>query len=168
MPDNMIRVENLSKRYLLKRNLRSQLRGGYTTLREVLTGRVRNLARNAVDMVRRRQIVHGDDIEGFFALKDISFEVKRGEVMGIIGRNGAGKSTLVKMLSRITEPTGGRVTLRGRVASILEAGTGFHQKPIGRENIYPNGAILGMSHAEIRRRFHEIVEFAEVEKFLGT
>jgi lipopolysaccharide transport system ATP-binding protein len=110
----------------------------------------------------------GSATEDFWAIKDVSFEVKQGEVVGIIGRNGAGKSTLLKILSRITEPTEGRVTLRGRVASLLEVGTGFHPELTGRENIFLNGAILGMSQAEIRSKFDEIVAFAEVEKFLDT
>jgi len=104
----------------------------------------------------------------FFALKDVSFEVKSGDRVGIIGRNGAGKSTLLKILSRITEPTSGRIEITGRVASLLEVGTGFHPELTGRENIFLNGAILGMSRAEVARKFDEIVAFAEVEKFLDT
>ena len=107
-------------------------------------------------------------VEEFWALKDIDFEVRSGEVLGVIGRNGAGKSTLLKILSRITEPSAGRVTINGRVASLLEVGTGFHPELTGRENIYLNGAILGMNRVEIRRKFDEIVAFAEVERFLDT
>jgi lipopolysaccharide transport system ATP-binding protein len=103
-----------------------------------------------------------------WALKDVSFEVKRGEIIGVIGRNGAGKSTLLKILSRITEPTEGHAYIHGRVGSLLEVGTGFHHELTGRENIYLNGAILGMKKAEIDRKFDEIVAFAEVEKFIDT
>ena len=119
-------------------------------------------------MIRGEAPVQGDEIEEFWALRNVSFDVNQGEVLGIIGRNGAGKSTLLKILSRITEPSGGRVTLNGRVASLLEVGTGFHPELSGRENIFLNGSILGMSRAEIRRKFDEIVEFAQVDRFVDT
>jgi lipopolysaccharide transport system ATP-binding protein len=166
MPNAIIAVEHLAKSYLVGHKL-GGLRPG-DTFRDVIVRETRNLSRRAFDMVRGRQFVHGDEIEEFWALEDVSFEVKQGEVLGIIGRNGAGKSTLLKILSRITEPTKGRVVLRGRVASLLEVGTGFHGELTGRENIFLNGAILGMTRREIARKFDEIVDFAEVEKFLDT
>ncbi|MEO5713805.1 MAG: ABC transporter ATP-binding protein [Luteolibacter sp.] len=160
MSDNVIYVENLGKRYLLNH----QAQGGrYKTLRDVLSTKAGSLFG-----ARKPEGGHRKSIEEFWALKDVGFEIKQGEAVGIIGRNGAGKSTLLKLLSRITEPTTGRIELEGRVASLLEVGTGFHPELTGRENIYLNGAILGMGRLEIRRKFDEIVEFAEVEKFLDT
>jgi len=157
MSDFAIRVEGLSKKYTLGR---AEARG---SLREALT----NTARSLADRLRKPRAGGGAG-EEFLALHDINFEIRPGERVGIIGRNGAGKSTLLKILSRITEPSKGRIAIRGRVASLLEVGTGFHPELTGRENIYLNGAILGMSKAEISRKFDEIVEFSEVEKFLDT
>jgi lipopolysaccharide transport system ATP-binding protein len=168
MSDTVIAIENLSKRYLIEHAPESQGHKRYKALRDVIGQEARRFARNALAAARGQQAFRTHDTEEFWALKDVSFEVHQGEVLGIIGRNGAGKSTLLKVLSRITEPTAGRVILRGRVASLLEVGTGFHPELSGRENIYLNGAILGMSHAEIRKKFDEIVAFAEVERFLDT
>src|SRR6266496_4286147 len=151
----IIKVHNLSKKYNI-----GALEAPYGTLRETLMGMVRS------PLKRFRRNGGGDDT--IWALKEIDFEIEPGEVVGIIGRNGAGKSTLLKILSRITEPTTGEVDLYGRVASLLEVGTGFHPELTGRENILLNGSILGMKHAEIRKKFDEIVAFAEVEKFLDT
>jgi lipopolysaccharide transport system ATP-binding protein len=165
--DIVIRAEGLGKKYVIGHAAEREWHG-HVTLRDTLVRSAHNLWRKATGLARGRAIVAGDSIEEFWALKDISFEVHRGEVLGIIGRNGAGKSTLLKILSRITEPTEGRVAIHGRVSSLLEVGTGFHPELTGRENVYLNGAILGMTRGEIRRKFDEIVTFAEIEKFLDT
>jgi lipopolysaccharide transport system ATP-binding protein len=165
MSDVVIRAERLGKRYVIGHHAP---RERYSSLRDVVTRTATRFLRTTFDVARGRQLISGDEREEFWALKDVSFELKRGDVVGVIGRNGAGKSTLLKVLSRITEPTSGRVEIKGRLASLLEVGTGFHPELTGRENIYLNGAILGMRHAEIERKFDEIVSFAEVEKFLDT
>ncbi|MES2592732.1 MAG: ABC transporter ATP-binding protein [Bacteroidota bacterium] len=157
MSNTIIQVDNISKSYMLKH----QGSQGYTALRDVIANKVKNILQS-----KRQAINHKS--EEFWALKDISFDIKQGDRVGIIGRNGAGKSTLLKVLSRIVTPTKGRITIDGRVASLLEVGTGFHPELTGRENVFLNGSILGMSKSEIQSKFDEIVAFAEVEQFLDT
>lgn len=164
MPKMIISVENLSKCYSVGHR-RSER---YASLREVVVHEARSFVRKTSNLIRGNEIVQGDEIENFWALKDLSFDIKQGEVVGVIGRNGAGKSTLLKILSRITEPSEGRVVLHGDVASLLEIGTGFHPELSGRENIFLSGAIMGMTRSEIVRKFDEIVAFAGIEKFLDT
>ena len=173
--DTIISVENVGKRYTLNHRGKGER---YTTLRDVIA---RQAVASFTAIGKKMRLSNGSNgshphgsngassnnsVENFWALKDVSFDVKQGDVLGIIGRNGAGKSTLLKILSRITEPTTGRIRIRGRVASLLEVGTGFHPELTGRENIYLNGSILGMSRTEIKTKFDEIVAFAEIEKFL--
>jgi lipopolysaccharide transport system ATP-binding protein len=155
---SVIRVENLSKEYVIGRRENRN-----DSFREML-------ADSFLAPVRRLRRLGGNapENERFWALKDVSFEVEKGDVVGIVGKNGAGKSTLLKILSEVTEPTSGRIELEGRIGSLLEVGTGFHPELTGRENIFLNGAILGMSRAEIRKKFDEIVAFSEIERFLDT
>jgi lipopolysaccharide transport system ATP-binding protein len=163
MNDIAVRVENISKQYYI-----GQMQKKYETLRDTLTDTFMTPFRRAGKLLRGQATGAAELDEEIWALKDVSFEVRRGEVVGIIGRNGAGKSTLLKILSRITEPTTGFADIYGRVGSLLEVGTGFHQELTGRENIYLNGAILGMKRVEIDRKFDEMVAFSEVEKFIDT
>ncbi|HAJ58573.1 MAG TPA: ABC transporter [Cyanobacteria bacterium UBA8543] len=162
MSDTVIRVENLGKKYIIGHQKQER----YTALRDVIANGAKSVGHKLLKPFGK-QMSH-QAAEEFWALKDVSFEIKQGDRVGIIGRNGAGKSTLLKILSRITEPTKGRISIKGRVASLLEVGTGFHPELTGRENIYLNGSILGMSKVEINSKFDEIVAFAEVEKFLDT
>ncbi len=165
MSDLVINVENLGKRYIIGHQSN---REQYSTLRDTLMFQAKGLWRKTKGLLRGEPMVDGREFEEVWALKDVDLQVRRCETVGIIGRNGAGKSTFLKILSRITEPSTGRVSIKGRVASLLEVGTGFHPELTGRENIYLNGAILGMTRVEIKRKFDEIVAFAEVEKFLDT
>lgn len=159
---SVISVENLSKKYIIGHQKQER----YTALRDVLANGAKRFTNKLIHPFAAKS--NDPTHEEFWALKDINFDIKQGDRVGIIGRNGAGKSTLLKILSRITEPSTGQISIRGRVASLLEVGTGFHPELSGRENIYLNGAILGMSKIEIKKKFDEIVAFAEVEKFLDT
>lgn len=165
MNDIAIKAEGLGKKYLIghKRELER-----YTALRDILARQARGIVTKTRKLLSGQQLLIGTEVEEFWALKDLDLEIARGDRVGIIGRNGAGKSTLLKVLSRITEPSAGRAKIHGRVASLLEVGTGFHPELTGRENIYLNGAILGMGRVEIRKKFDEIVDFAGVEQFLDT
>ncbi|EFK08373.1 ABC transporter, ATP-binding protein [delta proteobacterium NaphS2] len=162
MSNTVINAENLGKRY----SISHQGQDKYVALRDVITDKIKGAGQRIFNPSLKK--LRSANNEEFWALKDLSLNVKQGEVVGIIGRNGAGKSTLLKILSRITEPTTGRIHIRGRIASLLEVGTGFHPELTGRENIFLNGSILGMSRSEINKKFNEIVEFAEIEKFLDT
>ena len=164
MSESVIKAEGLGKKYIIGH----KGKGGYKTFREQMLQHVHNFYSRTKKMVSGQEVLEGDETEEFWALKDLNFEVKKGDRVGIIGKNGAGKSTLLKVLSRITEPTTGKVFIKGRVASLLEVGTGFHHELTGRENIFLNGAIMGMNRSEIKRKFDEIVDFSGVEKFLDT
>jgi lipopolysaccharide transport system ATP-binding protein len=159
-----IRVEGLNKKYVIRHEKKS---AGNETLRDAIVQGGKYVANKIIHPFSRKQI-DTESKEEFWALKDINIEIKQGDKVGIIGRNGAGKSTLLKVISRITEPTSGKIHINGRIASLLEVGTGFHPELTGRENIYLNGAILGMSRREVKTKFDEIVAFSEVEKFLDT
>jgi len=164
MSETVIKTENLGKKYIIGHKGTR----GYKTFREQMLQLVGNFYSRTKKLVSGQDVLEGDEVEDFWALKDLNFEIQKGDRVGIIGKNGAGKSTLLKVLSRITEPTTGKVFIKGRVASLLEVGTGFHPELTGRENIFLNGAIMGMARAEIKRKFDEIVDFSGVEKFLDT
>lgn len=159
-----VRLEKISKQYLLKHQKQER----YVSLRDVITNKVSSTVKSLRGAPKASLQAEDLTKEAFWALKDIDLEIQQGERIGVIGRNGAGKSTLLKLMSRITDPTSGKISINGRIASLLEVGTGFHPELTGRENIFLNGAILGMRHQEIKRKFDEIVDFSDVEKFLDT
>lgn len=161
--NTVIKFENVGKKYTLNHHNQQS----YVALRDEIAKSVKNISKKIIHPLSQKKILK-PTYEEFWALEDISFEIQQGDRVGIIGSNGAGKSTLLKVLSRITEPTTGRISIKGRVASLLEVGTGFHPELTGGENIYLNGAILGMSKYEIKKKYDDIVEFAGVEKFLDT
>ena len=163
MSDTVIRAEGLGKKFVIGHRVQNN-----ALFSDLIVSATRRFLRKGKSVLKGGPGVTGDVFEEFWALRDVNFEIKRGELVSIIGHNGAGKSTLLKVLSRITEPTTGRIEIDGRVTSLLEVGTGFHPELSGRENIFLNGAILGMTRAEVRRRFDEIVAFAGVEKFIDT
>lgn len=165
MSDIVIKAENIGKKYVIGHQTQNPKNA---TLRDTLISGAQNFWSKTKDLVTGKPIIMGDTQEEVWALRDVDFEIRQGDAVGIIGRNGAGKSTLLKILSRITEPTTGRIAIKGRVASLLEVGTGFHPELTGRENIYLNGTILGMTRSEIKRKFDEIVAFAEIDKYLDT
>ena len=163
MGETILKVDNLSKRYRI-----GATEEGYKTLREAIVDGITAPARNFGKLRNLTHFKNGEETDVIWALNGVSFEVEEGEALGIIGRNGAGKTTLLKILSRITEPTGGTAEIYGRVSSLLEVGTGFHPELTGRENIFLNGAILGMRKKEIEEKFDDIVGFAEIEKYIDT
>lgn len=163
MSNSIITAEAVSKKYRIKPNKKNTITPSYSTLRDTLAETTKSLLSKY-----KQQSTPQFAQEDFWALKNINFTIEQGSTTGVIGRNGAGKSTLLKLLSRITEPTEGRIILGGRIASLLEVGTGFHPELTGRENIYLNGSILGMKHSEIRMKFDEIVDFSGIEPFLNT
>jgi lipopolysaccharide transport system ATP-binding protein len=165
MSSVVVSAEHIGKKYTIGHRAENER---YQSLRDTMARSARGLWTRAANLAQGKPVIFGDHLEEVHALHDISFDIREGEAVGLVGRNGAGKSTLLKILSRITEPSSGQITIHGRVASLLEVGTGFHPELTGRENIYLNGGILGMSRAEVRQRFDSIVSFAGVERFIDT